>query len=177
MSDDPARYNAAAEQLSRASTVLLAVTAPSKIAAGGKDAGKVNFTVQEGLVVPGSVQSRINIANGPTRYTPIDNAGVPVNAGWEHVVYRHFNGNNTQSQFTLSQTEIKNILQSDLVVSTPITEVKMINGVPTYVRTVDVGYPIGTVRQADGGGLTSNLYIQTDSAGNLITTYTIPLGK
>jgi filamentous hemagglutinin len=40
MSDDPARYNAAAEQLSRASTVLLAVTAPSKVAAGGKDAGK-----------------------------------------------------------------------------------------------------------------------------------------
>jgi hypothetical protein len=40
MSDDPARYNAAAEQLSRASTVLLAVTVPSKVATGGKDAGK-----------------------------------------------------------------------------------------------------------------------------------------
>ena len=55
-----------------------------------------------------------------------------------------------------------------------VSEIKMINGTPTYVRTVDVGRPIGTVRQSNGGGSTSNLYVQTDSAGNLITAFPIP---
>lgn len=49
-----------------------------------------------------------------------------------------------------------------------------INGEPTYVRQVDVGQDIGTVRQSEGGGTTSKLYVQTDRAGNLITTFPIP---
>ena len=95
-------------------------------------------------------------------------------AGWGHVTSRHFGGNNNQSQFTLSQTEVRGILQSDRVVSAPVSEIKMINGTPTYVRTVDVGRPIGTTRQSHSGGSTSNLYVQTDSAGNLITAFPVP---
>lgn len=126
------------------------------------------------LNVPGRVQSRVNLANGSTRYTPLNDAGNPVASGWDHVVSRHFGGTNTQSQFTLSQSEVRGILQSDRVVSAPVTEVKMINGTPTYVRTVDVGQPVGTVRQSQGGGSTSRITVQTDSAGNLITAYPVP---
>ena len=124
--------------------------------------------------VPGRVQSRINLANGSTRFTPLNQHGNPVASGWLHVEARHFGGNNNQSQFTLPQPEIRNILQSDRVVSSPIQEIKPINGVPTYVRTVDVGQTIGTVRHAHGGGPTSKMTIQTDQAGNLITAYPVP---
>ncbi|WP_026789751.1 hemagglutinin repeat-containing protein [Pleomorphomonas oryzae] len=126
------------------------------------------------LVVPGRVQSRINLANGSSRYTPLNEAGNPVAAGWDHVVSRHFGGTNSQSQFTLSQTDIRGILQSRPVVSAPVSEVKMINGTPTYVRTVDVGQVVGTVRQSQGGLPTSRITIQTDMAGNLITAYPVP---
>jgi filamentous hemagglutinin len=126
------------------------------------------------LDVPGRVQSRVNLASGSTRFTPLNDAGNPVASGWNHVVSRHFGGTNTQSQFTLSQSEVRGILRSDRVVSAPVTEVKMINGTPTYVRTVDVGQPVGTVRQSQGGGMTSRITVQTDSAGNLITAYPVP---
>lgn len=50
----------------------------------------------------------------------------------------------------------------------------MIGEIPTYVRKIDVGHSVGTVRQSDGGGSTSKIYVQTDMAGNLITAYPIP---
>lgn len=40
--------------------------------------------------VPGRVQSRINIANGRTRFTPLRESGEPVSAGFEHVLEQHF---------------------------------------------------------------------------------------
>lgn len=126
------------------------------------------------LDVPGRVQSRINLASGPTRFTPTRNSGNPASAGWDHVVNDHFGGGNTQSQFTLSQSQVRGILRSDRVVSAPVTDIQLINGTPTYVRTVDVGQTIGTVRQSNGGGATSVLRVQTDSAGNLITAYPVP---
>lgn len=135
---------------------------------------KLEIVPKAALDVPGRVQSRINLANGSTRFTPLNDVGNPVASGWEHVVSRHFGGTNTQSQFTLSQSDVRGILQSDKVVSTPVSEVKMINGGPTYVRTVDVGQPIGTIRQSQGGGITSKIMIQTDRAGNLITAYPVP---
>ncbi len=65
-------------------------------------------------------------------------------------------------------------MQSGKVVSSPVTEVKMIGEIPTYVRKIDVGHSIGTVRQSDGGGSTTKIYVQTDMADNLITAYPIP---
>jgi|GEM_PF-2866293 len=126
------------------------------------------------LDVPGVVQSRINLANKDTRFTPRKKDGKPVDAGWEHIVKGHFKKNNAQSQFTLPQTEIRKILQSQKVVSTPILEIKLIGKTPTYVRTVDIGRPVGTVRQAQGGRITSKITIQTDRAGNIITAYPVP---
>jgi len=123
--------------------------------------------------VPGRVKSRINIANGTTRFTPITENGKVANAGWDHVVPRHFGDRNNQSQFSLPQEEIKTLLQSDMVVQSPIVKTVEINDIPTYVREVDTGKIIGTIRKSQGGDNTTRIYIQTDMAGNLITAYPI----
>ncbi|WP_127102156.1 MULTISPECIES: hypothetical protein [unclassified Asaia] len=124
--------------------------------------------------IPGRVRSRINLANKDTRFTPVNGKGKTVDAGWEHVVERHFNQGNTQSQFTITQSETRDLLQSKAVVDSPIVKVLMIGNDPTYVRVADTGRVVGTVRKADGGGLTTKVRIQTDRAGNLITAYPVP---
>ena len=67
-------------------------------------------------------KSRVNIANGSTAYTPLKNNGNPSDAGWKHVVQGHFDKElaNNRSIFTRSQEEIKSILQSKVVVNSPI---------------------------------------------------------
>ena len=47
----------------------------------------------------GIVQSRINIANGPTRFSPSNRAGL------EHVIDRHFNPGKNAGQFTITIDE------------------------------------------------------------------------
>ena len=59
------------------------------------------------------VQSRINVQNGDNK------------AGWEHVVKRHFSGKENASQFTLSQSEVKTILQSNEVAKIPISNTQI----------------------------------------------------
>ena len=121
------------------------------------------------------VQSRINLAKGPTRFTPRRKSGYPVSAGLDHVIKGHFGGNNAQSQFTITVDSLKNLLQSPKVVNTPIQATQLYPGGPTmWMREVDVGYTIGTTRLADGGLSTSRLRVFTDDVGNLITTFPIP---
>ncbi|EOL8944634.1 hypothetical protein ACM91X_001743 [Cronobacter dublinensis] len=55
------------------------------------------------------VQSRINVQHGNAR------------EGWEHVVKLHFSGKENASQFILSQTDMKSILQSSDVAKIPIS--------------------------------------------------------
>jgi filamentous hemagglutinin len=127
------------------------------------------------LPVPGRVQSRINIANGPTDTTPLRQSGHPVSAGFDHVVDGHFDvpvGKN-RSVFTVTPEELKVILQSDTVVSSPVTSV----GDGTFVRTANAGRPIGTTSLNEGGVPTSTIKVFTDSAGNLITAYPVSGGK
>jgi hypothetical protein len=129
--------------------------------------------------VPGRVQSRINVANGPTRFTPLKDSGNPSKAGWDHVANDHFGGGNTQSQFTQPQGRVKAILQSPDVVASPVTPIGQGPGVQ-YVRVTDVsahlapGEALGTTRVAQGGLPTTWMKIHTDSAGNLITCYPVP---
>lgn len=120
-------------------------------------------------VVPGRVQSRINIAKGQTRFTPLRKSGEPVSAGWEHVAQGHFNRavTNNRSVFSIFQNEVKALLQSKQVVNSPATAIS--GG--QYVRTVDVGRTIGTSSLNRGGGATSTIKVFTDEAGNLITAY------
>ncbi len=129
--------------------------------------------------VPGRVQSRINVANGPTRFTPVKANGNPAQAGWDHVEGRHYGGSNTQSQFTQPPERVKSLLQSPTVVGSPARPI----GTGTelsYVRTVDVagelgaGQSLGTIRQSAGGATTTWMRVQTDSAGNLISCYPVP---
>ncbi|HMI02913.1 MAG TPA: RHS repeat-associated core domain-containing protein, partial [Pedobacter sp.] len=124
-------------------------------------------TVEQGIV-----RSRINVANGRTRFTPLrSSTGQPVSAGFKHVVEGHFDRavSYNRSVFTIAQDELKSILQSEPVVKAPVTA---IDG-GQYVRTIDVGKTIGTTSLKQGGVPTSRLQVLTDKAGNLITTYPV----
>lgn len=121
--------------------------------------------------IPPLVQSRINIANGKTRFTPLRLSGKPVSAGWKHVEDGHFNRPlaNSRSIFTQSPEEIKQILQRKDVVSSPVVALQ--GG--QYRRTVNVGEVVGKTTLKDGGVDTTWIDIYTDRAGNLITTYPV----
>ncbi|EDS4738649.1 hypothetical protein B0C58_004701 [Salmonella enterica subsp. enterica serovar Oranienburg] len=118
------------------------------------------------------MQSRINVANDRTRFTPLrPRSGEPVSAGFKHVIDGHFDQPvaNTRSIFNITPDKLKNILQSPSVVKSPVTA--MPGG--QYVRTVDVGGIIGTTSLKEGGVPTSYIKVYTDKAGNLITTYPV----
>lgn len=126
--------------------------------------------IQNLLVNPDT--SRINIANGITRFTPLRmGSGEFVSAGWKHVVDGHFNRalGGTRSIFSISEDNLKSILQSKTVVNAPLTSLP--GG--QFVRTVDTGMVIGNVGLTHGGGPTSWIKVITDYKGNLITTYPI----
>ncbi|EMY7101332.1 LXG domain-containing protein [Listeria monocytogenes] len=115
----------------------------------------------------GIAQSRINIANGPTRFSSSDNAG------FNHIVDRHFNPNRNAGQFTISQDKLKNILSSKETVE---IEVKEIPG-NQFERIINIGETAGTIKPSipeNGGKPTNYIRILTDKAGNLITAYPIP---
>ena len=131
-------------------------------------------TTSEGhLADPGSAQSRINIANGRTRFTPMrQGSNTPVSAGFQHVVDGHFYRQPAKSRsvFTITEEELKTILQRKDVVHSPVTLVD--SGM--YVRNVDTGLIVGKTSLKYGGNDTSWIKIFTDRAGNLITTFPIP---
>ncbi|EPM0022247.1 hemagglutinin repeat-containing protein [Citrobacter farmeri] len=101
------------------------------------------------------VQSRINVQNGNSKQ------------GWEHVVQRHFSDKNA-SQFTISQSEVKNILQSKEVSSVPISRVIESADGPRYERVITLDKSIGIDKFS--GKPTNTMTILTDEKGNLITT-------
>ncbi|ECW8242375.1 hypothetical protein F3247_13760 [Listeria monocytogenes] len=115
----------------------------------------------------GIAQSRINIAKGPIRFSSSDNAG------FNHIVDRHFNPNRNAGQFTISQDKLKNILSSKETVE---IEVKEIPG-NQFERIINIGETAGTIKPSipeNGGKPTNYIRILTDKAGNLITAYPIP---
>ncbi|WP_315852470.1 hypothetical protein [Yersinia aleksiciae] len=104
----------------------------------------------------GITQSRINLMKGDKR------------AGWEHVVERHFSGKTNASQFSISQQELRAILQDKSSVQTPISRTIPSNESPRDERVIDVGKPIG-FDKFSGGASTSIMTVLTDKHGNLIT--------
>lgn len=75
-----------------------------------------------------------------------------------------------QAKFLSRNAEQRSILQSDTVVSTPITRtIDSAHGV-RYVREVDVGYSIG-VDKFSGGQPTSVMTVLTEKFGNLVTAF------
>ena len=120
------------------------------------------------LVNHGFNTTRINIANGPTRFGPSKKAGL------QHVIDRHFSPGKNAVQFTISIDELKEILGRKDIIKTP--------GNPSattgqYTRIVDVGEVVGTIKPSlpeVGGQPTTWMTIITDIKGNLITTYPCP---
>jgi filamentous hemagglutinin len=119
--------------------------------------------------ITGRVATRINLANGPTRFTPLRSSGSPVSAGWQHVLEGHFNRPVTanRSVFTISPGELRSILQSPEVVRSPVGAL----GDGHFFRIVDTGRTIGVSSVRNGGTATSVLKVFTDEAGNLITAF------
>ncbi|WP_143012368.1 hypothetical protein [Methylobacterium phyllostachyos] len=78
--------------------------------------------------IPGRVQSRINLMNG----------SVSEGRGWFHVVNEHFNPEKTgKNQFTISQSELRDLLQSPSVVEAPITKTINSKDGVRYTREVN----------------------------------------
>ncbi|VVP22454.1 hypothetical protein PS903_03836 [Pseudomonas fluorescens] len=107
------------------------------------------------LNVPGRVQSRINLMIGDK------------SAGWTHVVKRHFDPKVNASQFTVSQDELRTIIQSKEVVSTPITKLLSSQQGTRYAREITLNNNIGIDKFT--GTSTSKMTVLTDKFGNLIT--------
>uniref|UniRef100_UPI0009712EBB pre-toxin TG domain-containing protein n=1 Tax=Vibrio ostreicida TaxID=526588 RepID=UPI0009712EBB len=143
------------------------LTASSKV----HDATKATDAALDVTKSLGVVQSRINIANGRTRFTPLRESGYHVSAGFQHVLDGHFGRSlaNNRSIFSIEPSDLKSILQSKSVVQSPVTDI----GGGQFSRVVDVGKTIGNTSLNDGGGATSRLRILSDRAGNLITTYPV----
>lgn len=116
--------------------------------------------------------TRINLANGRTRFTPLRESGNPVSAGMQHVINGHFNRSlsNSRSIFTISVEDLKGILQRKSVIASPIIDL----GNGQYKRVVDVGEIIGNTALKYGGKPTSWIEIITYVKGNIITTYPVP---
>ena len=119
----------------------------------------------------GGVQTRINIVFYPAKTTPLRNNGKAASAGFKHVMDDHFKlpVTNHRSVFSISPSELKRVLQSNIVVSSPVAAFE--GG--QFVRTVDIGKVIGTTNLRDGGRSTTFIKVLTDRAGNLITTYPV----
>lgn len=115
--------------------------------------------------------SRINIAKGTTRFTPLRNSGKPISAGWKHTVEGHFNreiGPN-RSVFSITKEEVSTLLQSKTVTSASVTDL----GGGQYQRIVNTGTTVGNASLNQGGNTTTWIKVLTDYKGNLITTYPV----
>ena len=104
------------------------------------------------LTIPGRVQSRINLAN----------------KGWQHLVDMHFSGKTNKSQFTVTQAQLRGILQSKQVVNTPITTTLVSTKGTLYVRYVYLNRQIG-LDKFNNFNPTNIMSVLTDAAGNLVT--------
>lgn len=123
-------------------------------------------------IFPKPDTTRINLAKGRTRFTPLRESGNPVSAGMQHVIEGHFNRplSNSRSIFSISIDDLKGILQRKSVIASPISDL----GNGQYRRMVDVGENIGNAALKYGGKPTSWIEIITDVKGNIITTYPVP---
>jgi hypothetical protein len=123
---------------------------PKKAQGGPFFTFEVGLVASKGLAgVPGRVQSRINLKSD----------------GLKHTLNRHLNPASSGSQFSLSKDGLASLLQSKLVVNSPITQV-LDSG--NFLRVVNVGRNIGFDKFSRNRA-TSTLSVITDKFGNLVT--------
>ncbi|UNH31384.1 hypothetical protein [Moellerella wisconsensis] len=117
--------------------------------------------IDKGNLANPITQSRINVQNGDSK------------AGWEHVIKRHFSGNSNASQFTISESELKSLLQNPEVVKIPISKTQISLNKATgkkeilYQRIIILDKQIGIDKFSNGS--TNKMTILTDKHGNLVT--------
>jgi hypothetical protein len=117
----------------------------------------------------------VKITRNPIKSSPRKKSGHHERVGAKHVQKRHMGRKNRQSQFSINMRTLRHILQSKKVTSAPFTKTHThADGSKSYIRIVNVGRPIGTIRKGKRGKTTSKLQIQTDSKGYLMTTYPVP---
>lgn len=127
------------------------------LSSGNGDSGSVSGTGgQSGTDsgVPGRVQSRINVTND----------------GLDHIGDRHLDSTVNASQFTISESDLTNLLQSPNTVSTPVTRTIQSGSSINYVREVDAGHVVGTDK-FNNYQPTSTMTVITDKYGNLVTAF------
>ncbi|WP_235409951.1 DUF637 domain-containing protein [Proteus terrae] len=100
------------------------------------------------------VQSRINIDNGNLK------------RGWVHVIHRHFSDKNA-SQFTISQVDLKLILQSNDISKIKISRIINSKDEKLYERVIILDKYIGIDKFTKNS--TNIITILTDNLGNLVT--------
>ncbi|MWJ31907.1 RHS repeat-associated core domain-containing protein [Saccharibacillus sp. WB 17] len=117
-------------------------------------------TVNQPNAVPQMVQSRINLRNGSSDET---------SSGLNYALKGHkdFTRNN-KSQFTVSNEELTQLLQSPKVVNTPAVYQPKANN---YVRQVFLDKTVGNLAIDHGGTPTRFLTVFTDKFGNLMNTF------
>ena len=109
--------------------------------------------------VPGRVQSRINLQTGTNKF------------GMKHILKEHLSGKTNKSQFSLTEGDLRDLLQSKQVVNSPIVKTLESKTHGTlYVRQVEVGRTIGT-DYLKGNSATSMLTTQSDKFGNIVTAF------
>jgi filamentous hemagglutinin len=118
---------------------------------GGSTAGSVGAA--DGGI-PSRVQTRINVTND----------------GLTHIGDRHLDPTVNASQFTISESDLTNLLQSPNTVSTPVTRTLQSGTSINYVREVNVGQVIGTDK-FNNYQPTSTMTVITDKYGNLVTAF------
>ena len=126
--------------------------------------------------VPGTAQGRVNVAHK----TP-DPSNPSKERGFDYAMGKHGQNatNPNKSQFTISDNEVKKLLQNSSVVRSPVYNIKQNNnGVIVYetdkfVRQVNVGTDIGILN----GKPTQVITIITDRKGNLVNTFPGTLDK
>ena len=100
-------------------------------------------------IVPGRVQSRINLSN----------------EGMTHTTNNHLNPARTgKSQFSMSESEVRSALQSKEVISAPA---RPLESSGNFIREVDLGRQVGV----SFGKPTNILSVITDGAGNLKSAF------
>lgn len=100
------------------------------------------------------VQSRINIDNGNLK------------RGWVHVIHRHFSDKNA-SQFTISQVDLKLILQGNDISKIKISRIINSKDEKLYERVIILDKYIGIDKFTKNS--TNIITILTDNLGNLVT--------
>ena len=107
----------------------------------------------------GVVASRVNVRVGDANVT---------GSGLEYAWKKHGGAwADNKSAFTISKDELKAVLQDPLVVNTPAYQ-SATSG--NYIRTVDMGRPVG-IDAKSGGQPTNFMTVITDSKGNLVNTF------